>query len=73
MKAKKNFYEKLINTGNFSHEKFGIEIELDKNEKADDAIKQAKRLIERQLSGPSENERDIAQKVAEFDDDEIPF
>lgn len=73
MKAKKIIYEKLVNTGNFSHEKFGIEIELDDEDQAQDALNKAKAFIDKQIKQPTSVERDIAQKVFEFDNDDIPF
>ena len=73
MKVSKINYERLVNTGDYSHEKYGIEIVLDEGEKAQDAIDNAKKLVSRQLlESPSAQEREIAQKVQEFDED-IPF
>ena len=73
MKAKKIIYERLINTGNFSHEKIGIEIELSQKDTAQDAIDLAKTFVEKQINQPSEHDRVIAERVTEFDNDDIPF
>ena len=62
MRAKTVFYEKLVNTGNFSHEKYGIEISLDDSDKASDAFKEAKKIIARQINPITEQERMIAEK-----------
>jgi hypothetical protein len=45
MKATKIFYKRLFNLGNYSHEEIGIEIEIEKGEKADDVLKRAKQFI----------------------------
>ncbi|MEJ2043671.1 MAG: hypothetical protein P8X74_03760 [Reinekea sp.] len=73
MKAKTVIYERLFNTGNFSHEKFSIEIELEDGEKAQDAIDKARELVKRQFKRPTEQDREIAKMVSEFDEDDIPF
>lgn len=73
MKAKKIVYERLFNTGNFSHEKFSIEIELEEKEKAQDAIDKARELIRRQYDRPTDCDREIAKRVIEFDETDIPF
>jgi hypothetical protein len=72
MKVSKINYERLINTGDYSHEKYGMEIVLDEDEKAQEAFDKAKNLINKQIDIPSDSERRIAKKVAEFDED-IPF
>lgn len=72
MNVKKISYEKLVNTGNYEHERYGIEIEIDKNEEVQDAIDKAKEFIQHQLSGPSKRDREIADSVYDYDD-YIPF
>ena len=72
MRVSKINYERLINTGDYSHEKYGVEIILDEGEKAQDAIDNAKKLVGRQIELPSAREREIFQKVQEFDTD-MPF
>ncbi|MFA5300885.1 MAG: hypothetical protein WC389_22060 [Lutibacter sp.] len=47
MKAKKIYYKKLINLGNFSNEEIGIEIEIEKGETAQDALNKAKEFVEK--------------------------
>ena len=75
MKAKTITYERLVNTGNFTHEKYGIVIELEKDDQADDVIVEAKKFVERQLQRPTVQERAIAAQVNKFDDesDDLPF
>ncbi len=75
MKVTQVTYEKLINTGQFSHERYGITVELEEGEKAEDAFDSAKKVVERQVDCPSEQERTVAETVKKFDDekDEIPF
>ena len=73
MRAKSINYEKLINTGNFTHEKYGIEIELSENEKAEDAIKLAKKFVLRQISCPTKDDRMTASRVQEYDEEGLPF
>jgi len=55
-------YDRLVNTGNYNHEKYGIEIQLDDGDKAQDAIDSAKRLINKQID-ITETERAIAEKI----------
>ena len=73
MKCKKVVFEKLVNAGNYSHDKYLIEIELEGDEKAEDAFFQAKKLIKRQMSAPSESDKEIAQRVSDFEEGDIPF
>jgi len=56
MKATKIIYKRLFNLGNYSHEEIGIEIEIEKGEKADDVLKRAKQFILAQ-DPKNENER----------------
>ena len=46
MKVKKILYEKLFNLGNFENEKIGIEIEVEGNEEARDALNKPKIFVE---------------------------
>ena len=73
MKARKVKYERLVNTGNYSNEKYGIEVILEKGEKVEEAIKKAKRLVNRQLSVPSDVDRKVAEMVEDYDNEDIPF
>ena len=73
MRVSKIIYERLVNTGNFSHETFGVEVVLNNEEKAQEAMDNAKKFVDRQVVKPSRVEREIAQKVSAFDDDDIPF
>jgi len=75
MKAKTISYERLINIGNFAHEKYGIVIELEKDDQADDVILEAKKFVERQLQRPTTQERAIAAQVNKYDNDgdDLPF
>lgn len=45
MKAHKVIYEKLFNLGNYTHEKIGIEVEIESGEKAEDVLKKAKMFV----------------------------
>ena len=49
MKAKVIRYERLKNTGNFSHQKLGIEIEVEPGEKAADVLEKAREFVDRGL------------------------
>ncbi len=69
MRAKTVSYERLINTGNYTHEKYGIEIELDNNDKAENAMLIAKRFVERQISHPTDIERSVFNQVKSFDEE----
>jgi len=73
MKAKLIRYERLVNTGNFTHEKYGIDVELDKGESADEGIIAAKAFVDRQIHQPNSQERAIAMSVIQFDNEEPPF
>ncbi|MBN2664556.1 MAG: hypothetical protein JXR68_12980 [Bacteroidales bacterium] len=52
MKATSITYEKLVNLGDFNHEKFSITIELDDHEKSSDGFEAAKKIVQRNLSDP---------------------
>jgi hypothetical protein len=73
VKVKNVLYEKLVNTGNFSHEKYGIVVELSPNDKAQDAFNLAKKFVEKQANPPTDQDRIISERVIEFDNDDIPF
>lgn len=45
MKAKKIIYEKLFNLGNYTHEKIGIELEIEDGEKASEVLEKAKQFV----------------------------
>ena len=45
MKAKKIIYEKLFNLGNYTHEKIGIELEVQDGEKASEVLERAKQFV----------------------------
>ncbi len=46
MKAKKVYYKRLFNLGNFSNAEIGIELEIEDNEKAKDVLIKAKEFVE---------------------------
>lgn len=46
MKAKKIIYEKLVNLGNYQHEKIGIEIEIQEGETASDVLAKARLFVD---------------------------
>lgn len=46
MKAKKIYYEKCFNLGNYQNEKVGIEIELEEDESVQSALLAAKQFVE---------------------------
>lgn len=48
MRPVKIFYQRLIATGNYEHERIGIEIELDEGDTATDALNRAKQFIDSQ-------------------------
>ena len=45
MKAKKIIYEKLFNLGNYTHEKIGIELEVQDGENASEVLERAKQFV----------------------------
>jgi hypothetical protein len=44
MKAKKIYYQKCFDLGNYSNEVIGIEIEIEDGEKAEEVITEAKKF-----------------------------
>lgn len=50
MKAKTITYEKLVNKGNYEHEKFGITLELEKGDKAVEVMQKAIDFIHNEIS-----------------------
>lgn len=46
MKVKSVSFQKLFPTGQFSHEKLGVEIELEENENPDEAMQKARRFVD---------------------------
>lgn len=46
MKATKIYYKKLFTLGNYQNEEIGIEIQIEKGDKANEVLKQAKRFVE---------------------------
>jgi len=50
MKATKVYYQKTFDLGNYSNEKIGVEIELDLDEKAEEALKNAKVFVHKMSS-----------------------
>jgi hypothetical protein len=46
MKAKKIYYQKCFNLGNYSNEVIGIELEVEDGEKAEEVITEAKKFVE---------------------------
>ncbi len=73
MKVTEVVYEKCHNTGNFSHDIYRVVIQLEEGEKAEDAFNNAKKLVERQINCPSAKERETAESVKKFDDEDMPF
>lgn len=64
MKAKKIYYEKCFNLGNYQNEKVGIEIELEEGEKVQDVLKAAKQFVE--TNNPKASEQvENAQRVVQ--------
>jgi len=56
MKAKKIYYKKLFNLGNFQNEEVGIELEIEEGERASDVIEKAKQFVN-SLDPRNEKER----------------
>jgi hypothetical protein len=59
MRAKKVMYERLVNTGNYSHEKYGIEIEIEKGDSVNNAFVSAKKVVDHQLRWKRQAENSI--------------
>jgi hypothetical protein len=49
LEAKKVIFERLVNTGNYSHEKYAIEIELEPGDTVQKAFDAAKQCIKKQV------------------------
>ncbi len=62
MKAKKIYYKRLFNLGNFSNAEIGIELEVEENEKAIDVLKNAKQFID-----AFDPNIDIAEKIEKLE------
>jgi hypothetical protein len=56
MKAKKIYYKKLFNLGNFQNEEVGIELEIEEGERAADVLEKAKQFVN-SLDPKNERER----------------
>ena len=70
MKATKIYYKKLFSLGNYQNEEIGIEIEIEKGEKAKDVLKKAKLFVE-SLNPQAENEREYNEAVEILKNKEI--
>ena len=73
MRATEIKYERLVNTGNFSHERYEITVSLEEGESASLAINNAKKVVEKQIFNPSEAERLIQERVNAFDEEPMPI
>ena len=71
MRVSQISYERLVNTGNYSHEKYGITVDLDEDEQPQQALTKAKALVEKQLHAPTLHDREICGNVQIWDMDNI--
>ena len=71
MKVTQISYGRLINTGNYSHEKFDVTVNLEPGESPQDAMNKAKAFVEKQINAPTQRERDVYNRVETFDSDDI--
>ena len=62
MKAKKIYYKRLFNLGNFSNEEIGIELEIEEGEKAIEALQKAKQFVSG-LDPQNEKERKYNEAI----------
>jgi hypothetical protein len=62
MRATKIFYKRLFNLGNYQNEEIGIEIEVEKGEKATDVLQKAKLFIAG-LDPKNENKRKYVEAI----------
>lgn len=66
-------YEKLVNLGNFSNQKLGVEVQLEDGETPHDAVKRAKAFVEKNLEPSIEDWRiEDAEKIVANPDDYAP-
>ena len=56
MKATKVFYQRCFNLGNYQNEVIGVELELDDDDKANDAMEKARCFVNSQKCNPYEKE-----------------
>ncbi len=63
MRPVKIFYQRLIATGNYEHERIGIEIELDEGDTAADALDRAKQFIDCQNTANKKYDADKMQRL----------
>lgn len=64
MKAMRIYYEKCFNLGNYENEKIGIEILLEDEDTAKDALKAAKDFVEGQGAGRRKELENIMSRNA---------
>jgi hypothetical protein len=66
-------YEKLINLGNFSNHKIGVEVALDEGDTPSEALKRAKAFFEKSLEpDPDPYQAESARKIVDHPDDYAP-
>jgi hypothetical protein len=62
MKAKKIYYKRLFNLGNFQNEEIGIELEVEEGEKANDVLEKAKQFVNN-LDPKNEDEKKYKESL----------
>lgn len=66
-------YEKLVNTGNYEHEKIGVSVALEEGESVYDALKRARAFVQAALRPrPGERMIEAAQHKIDHADDYPP-
>lgn len=66
-------YEKLVNTGDYEHEKVGVTVALEEGESVYDALKRARAFVESALKPrPDQRELRLARQKVENSDDYTP-
>ena len=66
-------YEKLVNLGNFSNQKQGVEVQLEDGETPSEAVKRAMAFVEKNLEpAPDRYDVEQAEKIVANPDDYAP-
>lgn len=66
-------YEKLVNLGNFSNQKLGVEVQLEDGESPHAAIRRAMAFVEKELEpGPDKYNIEQAERIVANPDDYSP-
>ena len=76
MKSRIVRYERLYNLGDYSHEKIGIEIELDDGETATEGLRRAKDFCQLscdRMKKAIEGNRQLIEELGKLDDEKLDY